>query len=92
MKEGLCWLLHLERNDDDDDDDDGDDDDDDDDTRDKPRKLFLPLLYIVEERGPLMQGPVAHWMRRRCLSDPSGLKHKLFWKFESLVRLDSAYT
>ena len=40
MKEGLCWLLHLERNDDDDDDDDGDDDDDDDDTRDKPRKLF----------------------------------------------------
>ena len=57
------------------------------------RKLFLPLLYIVEEKGPPMQGPVAHWMRRCCLFDPSGLKHKLFWRFESsLVRLDSAYT
>ena len=65
----------------------------DDDTRDKPRKFFFPLLYIVEERGPAMHGPVAHWMRRCCLSDPSGLKHKLFWRFDSsLVRLDSTYT
>ena len=47
----------------------------------------LPIMHIVEERASASPGPAAHWMRRCCLSDPSGLKHKLFWRFESsLVR------